>query len=105
MTRRTMSGLVLAVMLGACADDDPAPTIAEMRTVTYGCDDGVSIEVRYFPREQVAMLERDGQSMELRQQPAASGFLYGDGRYALRGKEDDLTLEIGRRAPIGCQAQ
>lgn len=79
----------------------------EVNIALYQCEQGIGqIEVRFFPVHGVAVLVLDGNNHELQQQPAASGFWYSNGKYTLRGKGAvDAWLEIGRRAPIDCQAQ
>ena len=51
------------------------------------------------------MLVRGGRTLELQQQPSGSGFVYSNGPSTVRGKGDELTLEIGRMAPIACRAR
>lgn len=74
------------------------------RRVQFSCDDGNTIEMRFFPLQGVGVLVRDGATMELQQQVSASGFIYSNGPTTVRGKGDELRLEIGRRVPIVCQA-
>lgn len=50
------------------------------------------------------MLVRGGRTLELQQQPSGSGFIYSNGPNTVRGKGDELVLEIGRMAPIRCLA-
>lgn len=75
------------------------------RRVQYVCGNGDEIEMRFFPLQGVGVLVRHGKTMELQQQPAASGFLYSNGPNTVRGKGSDLIIEVGRRAPIECQAR
>ena len=79
----------------------------EVSIVMYQCEQDIGqIEMRFFPHHGVAVLVLDGVNHELQQQRAASGFWYSNGKYAFRGKgPTDAWLEIGRRAPIDCQAQ
>lgn len=51
------------------------------------------------------MLVRNGETMELQQQPSGSGFVYSNGPTKIRGKGDDLTVEIGRMVPLQCKAK
>jgi membrane-bound inhibitor of C-type lysozyme len=74
------------------------------RRAQFSCDDGNTIEMRFFPLQGVGVLVRDGATMELQQQVSASGFVYSNGPTTVRGKGDELRLEIGRRVPIVCQA-
>lgn len=111
---------VAALMLSACSqtpqvqNNTTAPRVplnikghTEVSIVLYQCEQGIGqIEVRFFPAHGVAVLVLDGNTHELQQQRAASGFWYSNGQYTLRGKGAvDAWLEIGRRAPIDCQAE
>ena len=61
--------------------------------------------MRFFPQQGVAVLLRGGQTTELQQQPSGSGFVYSNGPITVRGKGDDLSLEIGHMVPIACRAR
>jgi membrane-bound inhibitor of C-type lysozyme len=61
--------------------------------------------MRFFPEQGVGVLVRGGQTIELQQQPAASGFIYSNGPNTVRGKGDELRLEIGRMAAITCRSR
>jgi membrane-bound inhibitor of C-type lysozyme len=97
------TGVVAA--LAACAADAPVGEPTGQRRVSFTCEHGQAIEMRFFPLQGVGVLVRDGQTMELQQQPAASGFVYSNGPNTVRGKGDELTLEIGRMRPISCRAR
>jgi cholesterol transport system auxiliary component len=73
------------------------------RRVSYRCDNGERIEMRFFPLQGVGVLLRNGNTMELQQEPAATGFRYINGPSTVYGKGDELRLEIGRMVPIQCQ--
>ena len=75
----------------------------EIRT-HFSCNDGDEVEMRFFNLQGVGVLVRQGETIELQQEPAASGFKYSNGPTTVRGKGDALTLEIGRMVPIECQA-
>ncbi|WP_208108743.1 MliC family protein [Cognatilysobacter terrigena] len=72
--------------------------------MSYSCADGESVSVKFFPAQGVASLKRNGQAIELQQQPVASGFAYSNGPNTIRGKGSELMLEIGRMVPIACKA-
>lgn len=74
------------------------------RRVSFSCENGEEIEVRFFALQGVAVLVRQGETHELQQQRMASGFYYTNGPMSVRGQGDELRLEIGRRAPIQCRA-
>ena len=75
------------------------------REVTFACMNGETIAVRFFPAQGVAVLVRNGNTIELQQQPTGSGFLYSNGPNTIRGKGDELMLEIGRMVPVPCKAR
>ena len=79
-----------------------APASAE-RAFTFACDDGQRIQVRFSRSRGLATLVRGGESVELPQQASGSGFIYSNGRTTLRGKGEELVLEVGRMAPIRCR--
>jgi membrane-bound inhibitor of C-type lysozyme len=49
------------------------------------------------------VLTRGEDVTSLPQLPTGSGFHYSNGRIGIRGKGNELMLEIGRMAPIPCQ--
>lgn len=110
---KTALPLTAVLLLAACqtATLEPLPPPppgmkpVPMTRALYGCADGHTIEMRFFPEQGVGVLIRHGQNHELQQQPAASGFHYTNGPIGVRGQGDALTLEIGRRAPIACQVK
>ena len=77
----------------------------EVIRARYACDQGEKIVVRYFPQKGTAELVRNKKALELRQEVSGSGYIYSNGRTTLRGKGDELSLEIGKRAPISCRAR
>lgn len=97
---------VAACLATACASepriDDGVPGDRE---VGFSCSNGPDLSVRFFPAKGVAILLRNGETVELQQQPSGSGFTYSNGRTSIRGKGDDLTVEIGRMAPLQCKAK
>lgn len=88
---------------------DSAPPVSDSappaREVTFGCAPDADLRVRFFPAQGVAVLLRDGDTLELQQQPSASGFIYSNGPTTIRGKGDALTVEIGRMVPLQCRAR
>lgn len=72
--------------------------------VDFECDGGETLSVRFLPAESAAVLLRGGDALRLAQQPVASGFHYRHGATAIRGKGDELIVEIGRRVPLRCTA-
>lgn len=95
-----LSSLLLPGCSSLSGQGDPASE----RRVVFACDDGETVEVRYFPLQGVAVLVRHGKTIELQQQPSGSGFIYSNGPSTVRGKGDEISVEIGRRVPIMCKA-
>jgi membrane-bound inhibitor of C-type lysozyme len=100
--KASASALFAAALLCACSATPPAPADLD---VAFACTHGESVSVRFSPAHGTAVLTRHGERMELQQQPSGSGFIYSNGPNTIRGKGDDLTLEIGRMAPIECKAR
>ena len=94
--------LLAAALLCACSAAPPASADLD---VAFTCSQGESISVRFSPTHGTAVLMRHGERMELQQQPSGSGFIYSNGPTTIRGKGDDLSVEIGRMAPIECKAR
>jgi len=87
---------------GCSISQDKSP---EYKEVLYSCDRGDEILVRFLSDQGLATLQRNGQTFELKQEPVGSGFHYSNGPMSIRGKASDLTVIIGRMAPIKCKAQ
>lgn len=91
-----------AVFVSACAAVTPEPVQQE---VDFVCSNGEKLAVRFMTAGERAVLLRHGQAIELQQRPSGSGFIYSNGPNTIRGKGDQLTVEIGRMLPIECRAQ
>lgn len=76
----------------------------EPLTVNYQCENAPPVSVTFFANEERAQLTQGENSFNLAQEVSASGFIYSNGRYTIRGKGDELTLEVGRMMPINCSA-
>lgn len=94
--------LLAATLLCACSAAPPASADLD---VAFTCSQGESISVRFSPAHGTAVLMRHGERVELQEQPSGSGFIYSNGPTTIRGKGDDLSIEIGRMAPIECKAR
>lgn len=99
--RTLCCALSAAFAVCACSSNPPA---AADHDVVFSCTNGETLSVRFSPADDTAVLTRNGEKITLRQQPSGSGFSYGNGPNTIRGKGDDLTVEIGRMAPIQCKA-
>lgn len=85
--------------------DAQAAAPASVNVVDYQCQGGESVRVSYFVGQEKAVLERNGDLIELPERPSASGFIYSNGPNTIRGKGKELSLEIGRMMPIECVAK
>jgi membrane-bound inhibitor of C-type lysozyme len=95
---------ILAALLSGCSTTPVPDAAGAERQVSFTCSNGEKLDMRFVPAQGVGVLIRNGQSIELQQQPAASGFLYSNGPNTVRGKGDELTVEIGRMVPLRCKA-
>jgi membrane-bound inhibitor of C-type lysozyme len=71
--------------------------------VRCNCERSDTIEVEFSSNGKATLYQDDG-VIELPQAPTASGFHYTNGKIGIRGKGDEVMLEIGRMAPIPCRA-
>jgi membrane-bound inhibitor of C-type lysozyme len=95
---------LMLVTLQACSSV-PRTMSQSPRLVKYACDNGEFVEVRFAESEGAATLIRAGSAVALKQQTVASGFEYSNGPNTIRGKGEELRVEIGRMVPISCRAQ
>jgi len=102
---------LIALSLTACAPATPtlpasgAGEATGLRTVFYRCDDGERIEVRFFALQGVAVLVRDGRTLEMQQIPGGSGFAYESAAVRLRGQGEALTLSTPVTPALHCRVE
>jgi membrane-bound inhibitor of C-type lysozyme len=103
---KTLFTLVASTYFAVACTPHPVTSVPPsiFSEIAYSCTNGQSLSVRFFPQQGVAVLVRNGETMELDQQPSGSGFIYRNGPNTVRGKGDDLTVEIGRMVPLQCSA-
>jgi membrane-bound inhibitor of C-type lysozyme len=70
---------------------------------TWACDNGETIELRFFPDQGIAVLVRGGQNTELQQEKVASGIKYSNGQTTITGKGDEIKLNVGMMATATCK--
>lgn len=102
--RKPLAAATAVLLLAACAADlrgGPPPTD---RRLTFRCDNGEQVEMRFFPQQGVGVLVRGGRTQELQQQPSASGFIYAGAGTTVRGKGDELRIEPAQQPPLSCRA-
>lgn len=102
-----------SLFLLSCADMHP-PTIdisaqqTNTTNVKYTCTRNTKLSVNFTSKndeveQTVAIINGYGeQAIILPNKAVASGFLYSNGKYALRGKGDKATWTIGRMVPFKC---
>lgn len=95
---------VLSLAVTSCSNRSSEYNAAEVSEVSYTCDQGASIQVRFFPDEGTAVLVRNGKSVKLQPEPAGSGFHYSNGHTRIRGKGNNLRVLVGKMAPVNCSA-
>lgn len=105
--KTTLAALFAACAACACSSVPgaaDAPPASDVREVAFTCSNGEALVVRFNREEERAVMVRNGNEIELQQRPSASGFIYSNGPNTIRGKGDELTVEIGRMVPLQCQA-
>jgi membrane-bound inhibitor of C-type lysozyme len=107
MTMKAFTAAALVTCLvSACSSPSPTSgSLAQELDVTFSCTNGESLSVRFVNERSIAVLTRNGESIELAQQPSGSGFIYSDGPNTIRGKGKDLSVEIGRMVRLECKAR
>jgi len=95
----------IILSLSACSSvDSNTANETDVNLVGYSCDRGEHITVEYSTSKEQAILSRNGKTSVLPQVRSASGFKYSTGRTTIQGKGEQLTVTIGRMAPLKCQA-
>lgn len=108
--------LIVSVFLLSCADlslhmksnDIGTPSSKEnAQNIKYMCDPDIKLSINFISRnnnkEAIAIINGFGtQAIILPNKATASGFLYSNGKYTLRGKEEKATWTVGRMAPFQC---
>lgn len=84
---------------------EPAAPATEMNEVAFDCGEAGAVAVRFFPQQGVAVLVRDGQTLEMQPEPTGSGFAYRGGATVLRGQAEELRIETEGEPALECRAQ
>ncbi|MDP4022319.1 MliC family protein [Methylobacterium sp. NEAU 140] len=93
---------VIAVL--AVAVSSPA---AAAQSVAFRCPGGATLVAQFDaanPQAPATVRPPAGPELTLAAQPSGDGFLYGDGRHALRGRGEQVTWTAPGAAPITCTA-
>jgi membrane-bound inhibitor of C-type lysozyme len=101
-----MAALLLLALGVACSGSSnvPGTSAASAERVRFLCDNAETVEIQFLPDRGIALFDSgNGQNpVELPQQPAASGFHYTNGRITVRGKGDEIRVEIGGGPSLRC---
>ena len=97
-----LAAVLAAPAFGQAGHEQP---VASVLRVWFSCDNGQEVEMLFYTQQGTAVLVHEGKTVELQQQLSGSGFIYGGGAYLVRGKGDDISIEIDSRAPIKCTAR
>ncbi len=63
--------------------------------ISYACPDGTSFQLTLLEGAGMARLALDGETIELKQEPAASGMKYSDGTWTFHGKGPEALIMRG----------
>lgn len=79
------------------------------KVVEYSCDRNTNITVSFTSKKQENILtsiaiinSQNNQAIILAAKQVGSGFLYSNGKYSLRGKDNQVQWTIGRMIPLSC---
>ncbi|QSX33543.1 MliC family protein [Shewanella avicenniae] len=93
--------LPLLTLCSAC--QQLLPTRANP-TVNFLCKNDTALQVKFNNQQQYAEIHYQGETIQLAQQPSASGFYYANAQQQLRGKGKSLTLQLNPAQQIQCVA-
>ena len=88
--------------LEAAAAKAGLPVTKQSRT-RFSCDNGETIEVRFFPDQGIAVLVRGGENVELNREPVDEGFKYTNGQTSITGDKSTINLQVGMMAATACK--
>lgn len=111
--------IIVSVFLVSCANSHTHMTTnktdinthkTSTKNIKYTCNRGTELSVNFILKNNdsgktIAIINGFGeQAIILPKKAVASGFLYSNGKYTLRGKEEHATWTIGRMTPFQCSA-
>ncbi len=99
-------GWMMAVLLlaGCAATQNTAPTETAMKEYDYACEDGSRLKV-VFEDNHAVVTQSGGKVLVLPQMPSGSGIRYATPRHELRGKGNDASWSVGRKAAVECRTE
>ena len=116
MNKQLLIIIVCSFLLGCAETHSPVTTNeTEINTqkastinVKYTCSRGNQLSVHFTAtkgkeNKNIAIINGfSEQAIILPNKAVASGFLYSNGKYSLRGKSEQATWTVGRMAPFQC---
>jgi membrane-bound inhibitor of C-type lysozyme len=106
--------LVVSSILISCAETSHVIKVNKAvdnnhsKNIKYTCDRGTQLSVNFTTtnndsNRNIAIINGFGsKAIILPNKTVASGFLYTNGKYSLRGKEKQATWSVGRMTPFHC---
>lgn len=113
MTKLLLVIIASSFLLGCAATRSHITTDKKIqktstKNVKYTCNRNTTLSVNFTSTsnesdKKIAIINGFGkQAIILPNKAVASGFLYSNGKYALRGKEEQATWTVGRMVPFQC---
>jgi hypothetical protein len=76
--------------------------VANIRTVSFACSDGSTLELRYAPRLNIAVLTMEGAAIELPEEAVDQGFRYAKDDISVYGEGTVSKVERAGAEPVEC---
>lgn len=97
--------ILIITILSSCSLTKNSNTA--LQSIQYLCDRELTLSVTFVKSQKAddnkAIIRGFGDHpLELPSVVVASGFLYANAKYSLRGKGEDATWTVGRMAPVKC---
>ena len=101
------SGVVAALLMTGCASSPPVMEMASggEHSMQFACGNGDRVEMQFLPEQGMGVLVRNGRTVGLPAQPTDSGYAYSNGPTTVRGKGNEMTIQIGFMTPIWCRGR
>jgi membrane-bound inhibitor of C-type lysozyme len=101
--------LVSAALLSGCATQNAVQQAVEepigAGRMQFACGNGEMVEMQFVPERDHGVLRRSGWSVELPRRAVDSGYAYSNGPTTVRGKGNEITIQIAHLAPIWCRGR
>lgn len=97
--------VTLPFMFLGCSNTPIQAEKTHYTEVLYTCERGGETLVHFYKQKDIAMLIHNKDIIELKREASASGFFYTNYKTSIRGKGNEMSLLIGRMAPIKCYIQ